>query len=195
MRLCQCDNSYIMSQSAAHRVIVDMDITKQCTKCKRVFPTEGFRRQSASKDGLQSECKTCMSARAAKRYKNNPMILAKNKEWQRQNKVLHKNASLKYHFSIKAAFARYLGKLLDKVAGRLRESTTELIGRSPADVFQHLIEFSGALPEDFGKVWTIVYSGEAGKGEKLAKEAVKEAVMWRNIKLSVIAAEEPCKLD
>lgn len=45
--------------------------TKKCTKCGETKPTEQFYKNSASKDGLHPQCKTCIAARNRAYYEAN----------------------------------------------------------------------------------------------------------------------------
>lgn len=54
--------------------------TKTCSKCRQEKPADGFRKQAASKDGLQSWCKVCHGAYNAK-Y-NRPYYLANSDSWK-----------------------------------------------------------------------------------------------------------------
>jgi 5-methylcytosine-specific restriction endonuclease McrA len=44
-----------------------MTSMKQCSTCKEIKPTSEFNKDSGSKDGLQSKCKSCKSAYARER--------------------------------------------------------------------------------------------------------------------------------
>ena len=44
---------------------------KECSKCGKVYPLDGFNRRSASKDGRRPECRLCQSIEQAK-YDYNP---------------------------------------------------------------------------------------------------------------------------
>ena len=48
--------------------------TKVCSQCGKEKPVSEYYRRSASPDGLNSACKTCIKAAARKRYRKNKAI-------------------------------------------------------------------------------------------------------------------------
>ena len=57
----------------------ELDAKKQCTKCKRVLPLTEFGKNKKSRDGLQWNCRKCISEQA-KKYIHSP----KGKETKRR---------------------------------------------------------------------------------------------------------------
>lgn len=60
--------------------------SKLCYQCDTVKLLTEFGRQSATRDGLKTECKVCISKRMEKRYEENQnRLLNQVKQWQRDN--------------------------------------------------------------------------------------------------------------
>jgi hypothetical protein len=65
----------------------NVSTTKKCGKCQTYFPLTGFNRNSAKKDGLSTECKSCVKL-ACKRYyrENKEKVNAQNRAWALANR-------------------------------------------------------------------------------------------------------------
>ena len=63
--------------------------TKACSKCRQEKPLDGFRKQSASKDGFQAWCKVCHGAYNA--AYNHPYYLANSDSWKSYNRKKYEN--------------------------------------------------------------------------------------------------------
>lgn len=66
-----------------YKDIVEIDM-KTCTKCKSAKAPQEFNKKKDSKDGLQSRCKTCVSAR----YHNNKQLAQKYTKRQKLKRRL-----------------------------------------------------------------------------------------------------------
>jgi hypothetical protein len=74
-----------------------MDILKTCSKCKVEKPISEFRKQSATKDGLRYDCKSCQDARQKSHYQQNKERYVSNaKKWQAAHPDLLKQIKEKY---------------------------------------------------------------------------------------------------
>jgi hypothetical protein len=70
---------------------------KICSKCKNVLDIINFCKDKKSKDGLQSQCKSCKKTQIKEYYKNNP-----DKKWGRskeQNRFRYHKNKVNYNFS------------------------------------------------------------------------------------------------
>ena len=60
---------------------------KTCSKCKEEKPLDAFSKDRTRADGLNYRCKTCKSAEASLRYKEDPeKVCSQTTKWQKQNK-------------------------------------------------------------------------------------------------------------
>lgn len=70
---------------------------KTCSKCGVEKGPDEFYREKSHADGLRSDCKECVNARIAARYKCNPdKYKIRVAEWARKNVVKIKSASATY---------------------------------------------------------------------------------------------------
>lgn len=70
---------------------------KICSKCKNELEISNFCKDTKSKDGLQSQCKSCKKTQINEYYKNNS-----NKRWKRskeQNRLRYHKNKVSYNFS------------------------------------------------------------------------------------------------
>jgi signal recognition particle GTPase len=59
---------------------------KECYKCKTIQPIFNFHKNKKTKDGLESKCKSCISERDKKYYKENTDIRKQTvKRWEENN--------------------------------------------------------------------------------------------------------------
>lgn len=59
---------------------------KRCSRCGQIKPDSEFHKNSASKDGLKSDCKECRKVVAHNDYlKNKEKYLSGNKAWKQMN--------------------------------------------------------------------------------------------------------------
>lgn len=68
-----------------------------CTKCKKEMSIDLFCKDKQKKGGLSLHCRPCRSARAAAKYSaDRDTILARNKEWAKNNPEKYKEARRAY---------------------------------------------------------------------------------------------------
>jgi hypothetical protein len=61
--------------------------TKTCSKCKQIKDIGEFHKDKGKKDGLVSQCKSCVAERGkAYRQENKEEIAERNKAWRKENK-------------------------------------------------------------------------------------------------------------
>ncbi len=65
--------------------IVTITSTKACSKCKVMKPVSEFRTARHHKDGLTSQCKSCMAAWQASHYQKDPRVKERNAAWTKAN--------------------------------------------------------------------------------------------------------------
>ena len=87
--------------------------TKICSKCRQLKPVDGFRKQSASKDGFQAWCKICHGEYNA--AYNHPYYVANSDSWKvydrkRLEKIRSNPVELKLHREKAATRVRELRK-------------------------------------------------------------------------------------
>ena len=76
-----------------------MIITKKCHRCGKVKPYYDFYKNRSKKDGLQSQCKECLSETHKKWYKNNVDKARKShKEWYNKNKEYASKTRKDYYY-------------------------------------------------------------------------------------------------
>jgi len=97
--------------------------TKICTECNKNLPMNMFCKKSATKDGLQTRCRTCRNKKqkqyradnaeklkesAIKYYEENKIAMLKQREEYRKKNVFQtKESARKYHIKNKDRIAKY----------------------------------------------------------------------------------------
>lgn len=67
-------------------VILNMEVTKKCTKCGEEKPLAQFSKQNGTKDGLKYSCKICNSKIAKDRYSvHKEDHIEKVRKWQAEH--------------------------------------------------------------------------------------------------------------
>ncbi len=160
-----------------------MKITKTCSNCKRDLPLDSFRKQSSSKDGLQYECRGCTSARAARRYKENPEILKDHKKWQEENKGKHNDASKRYYYSLTGRMNRSLNNTLDELFSRKRETFFHIVGTSVSALVIHLMQ---TIPkhlniDDYQETWFVGFVNEPDFNTLTNPAMIRDSFHWQNL--------------
>ena len=159
-----------------------MTITKRCTKCWDVKDVKQFQKQSRSKDGYKSECRECSNIRAAKRYKQNPKILLQNKKWMDNHPKEHSKHAAAYRKSPQGRFARYLADTLYKILSVRRVNVRDIVGTLPGIIFKSLVASQSLNPEEFGKVWTVIFPDT----QNIDITNAREKLNWKNLQISFL---------
>ena len=79
--------------------------TKNCTECGKTKSVEDFHRKRASRDGLQSKCKTCFKTINKNFRETNPKYQL---DWQRQNPQRHTEIVAKFRKADKTSKVYYI---------------------------------------------------------------------------------------
>jgi len=79
--------------------------TKHCTECGKTKSVEDFHRKRASRDGLQSKCKTCFKKINKNFRETNPKYQL---DWQRQNPERHVQIVAKFRKADKTSKIYYI---------------------------------------------------------------------------------------
>jgi len=120
--------------------------TKTCSKCKVELPLENFCNDSKSKDGKQSNCKSCKSKWMSNYYKENPEKRPKRKK--------EKNLERYYKNKVNMNFSRRMRKSLNGLKNGM--SWESLVGYTIIDLKEHLEKqfTDGMTWENYGE-WHI----------------------------------------
>lgn len=105
-----------------------MNATKQCSKCGEVKTTTEFNKKSASRDGLQSQCKHCVKIY----FQSNQNEIA---EQQKQYQKLRRQVDAQF---------KLIGNLRNRLNQCIKnktQTTKELIG-IPFEIFMNWSGFS-----------------------------------------------------
>ena len=161
-----------------------METTKMCKACGQELALSQFRRQSGTKDGLQYECKACMSLRNKERYsQKRDLILSANLAWQKENKPKHNVSAKKYYYSPTGRLHRALNKRLDELLSKARFSFSDIIGVSPAALIVHLTAcLSGRwLVEEYQDKWLVGFDKKPSEEQFADKDALVTFLNWKNL--------------
>lgn len=107
--------------------------SKECTKCKTVFPVSDFYKSRKTKDGLTYECNRCQKLRSTEHYEANKTTrLEANRKWQSSNrskvKQINRRAHLKQYGLTEEAYASMLSEQHGRCAVcRQEESVKEVL--------------------------------------------------------------------
>lgn len=71
---------------------------KQCSACGELKPETEYQKRAMSNDGLTASCKSCLKARDALRFKNDPRVRDRHKRYQETDsgKESMKKAKMKW---------------------------------------------------------------------------------------------------
>ena len=84
---------------------------KNCAKCNELKDCSEFHKQTSTKDGLASYCKSCKSAYGKKHYrKNKPAIDKRHAEWHQSHKKEISEQGKKYYRANKVAINERIRK-------------------------------------------------------------------------------------
>jgi len=165
---------------------------KQCNKCLEFKPVEDFRKQSATKDGFSTYCKTCLRPMSAQNNKTRYQRIRKEqiayvREWIKNNPGRYKEIRKKYEHSIKGRLKRNLSKRLKKLIKQIKNhsksySCSKYIGCSIEALKIHLESkfVSGMTWENYGD-WHIDHIKPLARFDLSLESERKEANHFSNL--------------
>jgi len=103
---------------------------KVCSKCKLEQPLDNFCKDSKSKDGRQSNCKSCKAKWVSNYYKENP------KKRPKRNKTKEEALEHYYKNRVNSNFSRRMRKSLNGLKGGM--TWESLVGYGVMELKEHL---------------------------------------------------------
>ena len=125
-----------------------MDDMKRCCKCRMDCLKTNFHKDKKGKDGLFSQCKSCVIQRQ-KIYdcENREKVLIRNKEYQLKNhdkviaqKMIYSNNKYKSDINFRL-ICRTRNRILQAVKGMMKRSSSRVILGIDIDTYKNWLEF------------------------------------------------------
>ena len=182
---------------------------KNCFKCGNISLKSNFYKNSKSKDGLRTKCKTCCKNDDKKHYnKNRNLILSQHKNYYNENRdlILDKrknyynenynkiiNRQVEYQKYKRATDPNF--KLIENLRSRTRNAfksqnikksnkTLELVGCTK-DFFQSWIQFQlygNMTVENYGKIWTLDHTIPISSFNLSNENEKRKCFFWSNLR-------------